>query len=50
MPYDQNDDTIIRGPLKTWLKYKVWGVPGYVLVLVALVAGALIQTAFSHLK
>lgn len=43
MPYDQNDDTIIRnGPLKTWLAYKVWGIPGYVLVLVTLIVGAII--------
>lgn len=43
MPYDQNDDTIIRnGPLKTWLAYKVWGIKGQWIVAAVLVLGAII--------
>lgn len=30
------------GPLMYWLKYKVWGIPGYALVLATLIVGAII--------
>lgn len=43
MPSSSGDDDIIRGgPLMYWFKYKVWGVPGYVLVLITLIVGAII--------
>lgn len=48
---NDDDDTAAHhggGPLTYWLAYRVWGIPGFVFVLLSVAAGALAQMAFSH--